>query len=302
MSRRTSWIDKLERKLGKFAVPHLILYVIGIYAFGTILNFLIPGVYSQYLCLDVSAILHGQVWRLVTFLAMPFGDVIYLLIGCYFYYWIGTSLEASWGSFRFNLYYVTGVLALIISAFIAYLITGVSFPLTTTYLNLSLFLAFASLFPDAKVLLFFILPIKVKWLAYIDGIIFVRSILRMLIPSAVLGRILGSAYQPVSKMYYINDGLSALAPLVVFLIFFLSSRNLAPYTPKEIKRKRDYRKNFTVVKEQGAPTYRHRCTVCGRTDVSNPELEFRYCSKCSGMHEYCMDHLYTHVHITGQDR
>jgi membrane associated rhomboid family serine protease len=164
-----SWLNKLERKYGKFAIKNLIMYIVGLNAFVFLLGAISPsGLYSveQKLALIPSLVMQGQVWRLITFIFIPFSySPIWLIFALYFYYLIGTTLERQWGSFKFNVYYLLGISGTIIAAFI----TGGA---TNEYLNLSLFLAFAYLFPNFEVRLYFILPLKIKYLAYFTWAIF----------------------------------------------------------------------------------------------------------------------------------
>ena len=167
----------MERKFGKFAIPNLMKYILAIYVVGWLLRIATPGVYETYFMLDASQILRGQVWRIFTFLLQaPSDNPLFLLIALYFYYMIGSVLERSWGSFRFNVYYFTGVIGTVLAAIIIYLITGHVYYLDTTYINASLFLAFAFEYPDMQVLLMFIIPIKMKWLAYIDMALYAYSL------------------------------------------------------------------------------------------------------------------------------
>ena len=124
-----------------------------------------------------AAILHGQVWRLITFIIVPTtASPISLLLFLYFYYFIGSTLERVWGSGRFTIYYLIGLLLTVIYGFAAYLITGLNMSVSTSYINLSMFFAFATLFPEQRVLLFYIIPIKIKWLALVDAAFFAYSI------------------------------------------------------------------------------------------------------------------------------
>ena len=157
------FFDKLERRFGKYAIPNLMYYIIGIYLVGFVIELFAPDVYTYYLSLDVAKVLHGQVWRLVTFILQPpSSSIIFMVFTLYFYYVIGTVLERIWGSFKFNVYYFSGVILHIIAAFVIYIIFGWSFNMSTYYINLALFLAFAVEQADTEVLLFFVLPIKMK--------------------------------------------------------------------------------------------------------------------------------------------
>lgn len=283
-----NWLDKLERKFGRYAIHNLMYYIIILYAVGFALQWVNPMFYYQYLSLDAGAILHGQVWRIVTFLIQPpSSSLLFFVIALYFYYLLGSSLERTWGAFRFNVYFFGGVLFHVAAAILVYLLTGLSLPMGTGYLNLSLFFAFAALYPDMEFLLFFMIPVKTKWLALIDGVYFLYTILQAFLPAYG-----GGAY----GLFYKANALAAAVSILNFVIFFLGSRNMRPYTPKEMKRRREFKQKVHPVNHY-ADGARHRCAVCGRTDVTNPELEFRYCSRCNGDYEYCQEHLFTHTHV-----
>ena len=287
------WISKLERKFGRYAIPNLMTYIIILYIAGFMLHFINPEFYYNYLSLDAQAILHGQVWRIITFIMDPPSySLLWIIFALYLYYFIGRQLEFAWGAFRFNLYFFSGVLFHVIAAILIYLITGISLRMGTDYLNLSLFFLFAALFPDVQFLLYMIIPVKVKWLAILDGIFFLWTVIQAFLP----------AYggNPLYGMIYRANALAAVVSILNFIIFFMGSRNMKPYTPKQMKRKHDFQKN---IRQASRPvnTYangaRHRCAVCGRTELDDPNLEFRYCSKCNGNYEYCQDHLFTHQHV-----
>lgn len=285
-----NWMSKLERRFGRYAIPNLMYYVILLNIVGVAVSITAPTLYS-WLSLDAEAILHGQIWRVVTFLMQPpSGSLLMVAISLYFNYLIGRNLEAVWGTFRFNLYFFTGVLLHVAVAVIVYLITGISFPLGTGYLIMSMFFMFALLFPDVQFLLFFALPIKGKYLAYIDAVYFGYAILKPFLP--------GSGDSFLSILYW-KDAMEAGASLLVVLIFWLSSKNMRAYSPREMHRKKKFKK--AVHKARTEHSYeggaKHKCAVCGRTELDDDTLEFRYCSKCHGNYEYCQDHLFTHEHI-----
>lgn len=158
-----NWLYKLERKLGRFAIPNLMAYIcITTLAVYIMANFLVGRQLLGWISLDRAALFQGQIWRLVTFIFMPLQtSPLWVLVSLYFYFIIGRELENAWGAFQFNMYYLCGMVGIILAA----LITGFGMP---TDLNLTLFLAYAAIYPDNEVLLFFILPIKVKYLAYLD--------------------------------------------------------------------------------------------------------------------------------------
>ena len=154
------WLNKMERKLGRYAVPNLMNYVVILYAVGALVCWRAPELYFEYLMLDARAILHGQIWRIVTFLMWPLsGDLFLNVLVIYCYYNLGRTLEAVWGSFRFNVYFFMGIIGHVLAAILIYALTGRIYPLTAEYLNFSLFFAYAATFPDAQFLLFFVIPI-----------------------------------------------------------------------------------------------------------------------------------------------
>jgi len=274
------FLRKLERHFGKYAVPNLMYYIILMYGAGIVIDLVMPGLYYQYLCLDAAAILRGQVWRLVTFLICPPSSGIFFnLIAMFLYYSLGTTLERVWGTFRFNLYFFSGILFHIIAAFVIYFLMGVSVPLTPFYLNNSLFLAFAATFPQMQFYLYGLLPIRAYWLGIFIGAEFLYEFLF----GGLIARIcIGLA-------------------LLNFVIFFMMTRNYSKISPREIKRKQKFKSDMKTAQVEEIRLTHHKCAVCGRTEKDDPNLEFRYCSKCEGNLEYCMDHLYTHKHVTKED-
>lgn len=266
----------MERKLGKYAIQNLMLYVSVFYVAGAIICWQAPMVYFEYLMLDAGAILHGQIWRIVTFLMWPLSsNPILNLLVIYCYYNLGRSLEYVWGAFRFNVYFFMGVLGHVLAAIIIYLLFGGVYPLTPDYLNFSLFFAYVAMFPEAQFLLFFVIPVKAKWLALFEGAYFLYGF--------VFG---GTA-----------DRIAIVMSLLNFIIYFAMSKG-ARYSPKEIKRKQQFKSQIHQAAKAAKNNGRHRCAVCGRTEQDDPNLVFRYCSKCEGDYEYCQDHLYTHQHVT----
>lgn len=294
-----NFFDKLERKYGKYAIRNLMKYIIVLYIIGWAIEIINQDFYNDILALNIGAVLHGEVWRLVTFIIMPPQNTSYffMIFSLYLYYVLGTNLERVWGAFKFNVYFFMGVIFHIIAAFIIYFIWGISWPLTTYYLNMSLFFAFACVYPDMELLLFFILPIKIKWLAIIDGVYFGATIFFgffiKYLPAAtqlsLLKVLLNLGIVPLPQI-----AVAALVSLLNFVVFFFMTRNYKRVSPKEIHRRNSYRKQVVHSRSQASV---HKCDICGRTSIDYPELSFRYCSKCAGNHEYCQDHLFTHEHI-----
>lgn len=278
------WMNKLERKLGKYAIPNLMFYIVILYVAGFVLELMNPYFYQVFLSLNAEAIVHGQVWRLFTFLIQPPpSDSLFMIFALYLYYMIGKQLEYAWGTFKFNLYFFMGVLFNIIATFVLYLF-GIPVLMGTYYLNTALFLSYAAMYPNQKFYLFFFIPVKVKWLAWIEVIGFGYSILNLF----AINRLVGLAV-----------ALEVFIALLNFVIFYFATRTKRARTWKETKAKIKYQKAVqearqTVQYENGA---KHRCHVCGRTELDDDRLEFRYCSKCNGNYEYCQDHLFTHEHV-----
>ena len=269
-----NWLSRLEQKFGKYAITNLPLYIVMLYAVGAVLDILSQGTfYYQYLSLNPYLILHGQIWRIVTFLvAAPNTNIIFLVFVLLFYYSIGQSLVQVWGAFKFNMYVLTGVLGTIAAGFLAYAVTrNPLIFMDTYYVNLSMFLAYAAIFPEMRVYLYGIIPLKVKWLAILDVVLLAVS--------------------------FIEGGIGTRIAIVVsllnFLLFYFSTRNYRRVSPKEMHRKIKYKRQMS----QNAGGARHRCAVCHRTELDDPNLEFRYCAKCNGNYEYCNEHLFTHTHV-----
>lgn len=272
-----SFFGKMERKYGKYAIRNLMNYIVIMYAVGVALSLFNPGFYDYYLSLNAPAILRGQVWRLVTFMFnAPSTNLFFNLLMIYLYYSLGNTLERVWGAFRFNVYFFMGVLGHIIAALVVYIFFGQVWEITTRYLNLSILLAFAATFPDLQFMLYFVIPIKAKWI----GLLYIIEV--------IADMIFGAA----------DVRCAIILSLLNFVIFFAMTRNYNRINPREIKRKRDF-KTQVKIKPQGST--HHKCSVCGRTEADGEHLEFRYCSKCEGSYEYCQDHLYTHQHVTGHD-
>ena len=240
----------------------------------------------SFLTFNLNALLHGEVWRLVTFVFVPaYSSPFALLISLYFYYWIGSTLERQWGTAKFNLYYISGTVLTVLGVVLASLITGNPYLTAagTGYVNLSMFFAFAFLFPDTTVLLFFILPVKMKWLAYLDGALFAFDIIKAIGAHNWAGVVL-----PIV----------ALLNFAVFIwpeVHYLKERAKYQNSRKTVQFRQAQQQQAKQAQQQG---YRHKCAVCGRTDTDYPDLQFRYCSKCVGYHCFCQDHIFNHVHFT----
>ncbi|XCP83632.1 hypothetical protein ABXS75_11120 [Roseburia hominis] len=273
------WLDKMERKFGRYAVRNLTLYLIVCYIVGFVLSQTMPALLS-YFTLEIGLVLKGQVWRLISWVIIPpQTNIIFVIFMLLLYYSLGTTLERTWGAFRYNVYIFSGMIFTIIGAVLVYLLTGGVIGLgglfSTYYINLSIFLACAALMPDLQLYFWGFIPIKMKWLAYLD----VALLLIDMVNGNLIIRII------------------IIASLLNFIIFFLFNRNMQPYRPKEIARKKQFHREIQRPVNRYEGGARHKCAVCGRTELDDPNLEFRYCSKCNGNYEYCQDHLFTHTHV-----
>ena len=282
-----NWIDKLERKFGRYGIPNLTFYIVICYVLGYILMQFNPALLNM-MSLEPAMILQGQVWRLITWVIYPpsTGNIMWFAISIlFFYYPIGSSLERTWGTFRYNLYIFSGLLFVMIAAFLTYFVTGRIYLMgnvfTTYYVSMSVFLAYAASYPNVQILLFFVIPIRMKWMAWVYGIMIV--------------------YDMVT---YIRLGVWVMAvPIVAsflnFILFFFTGGRMSRFRPKEVKRRRDFQKavNRGRVNPETGGIAKHKCAICGRTELDDPNLEFRFCSKCNGNYEYCQDHLFTHQHV-----
>lgn len=264
-----------------FGIPRLMMYIV----IGNVAVYLLSAMdttgllYSALAFSPEMVFKHGQIWRLVSFVFIPESTGLALVLWLYLYYFIGNALEDRWGTAKFTVFYVSGMLLSVLYSTLVWLLTDVSMGVTTHYVNLSMFFAFATLYPDLELLFMFILPIKIKWLALADLLLFIVGVLGGQFPYNLL---------PVIA-------------LLNYVIFF-GEWLLQLITP-ESKARRQTRANFKneqrrMHHEMKTKPYKRRCEVCGRTDTDYPDLEFRFCSRCEGYHCYCMDHIHDHVHKT----
>jgi len=256
-------IDQLERRIGRFAVPNLTIYLIAGQSF-FYLMYLTGKLERSATYLSADLLMAGEWWRLFT---LPFDpprqSLIFTLFAWYFFYMLGSTLEEHWGAFRYNVYLLLGC---IITTAASFLVPG--YPVSNAFLAGSIFLAFATLFPDYQILLFFFLPVRMKWLALITW--------------------LGYAYQLVSGDWATR--LMVLAAIANYLLFFANDIILnIRYGRKQFVKKAVR----TVQKSEGLS---HKCTTCGITGKSHPDMDFRYCPQCKGQHGYCRDHIFSHEH------
>lgn len=280
--------QSMERKFGKYAISELIKYFIMLRIIGAVIGLINPGIYTYYLCLNIEAVLHGQVWRLLTFIIEPINvlgmggaNILFFAIELYLYYLFGMSLEKAWGKFVFNLYFLSGILFSIIGGFIIYFALGMSAPIGLDYIYKTMFFAFVTLYPDMQFNLWFVIPIKAKWLAWFYAIMTAWPVVEYIMFGI-----------QTSKPIYFAPAIAILVSFANFFIYFFVTKGKR-YSPKQMRRKNTFKSQIN----RPVGITKHKCAICGRTEKDDENLEFRFCSKCEGNYEYCSEHLFTHNHV-----
>ena len=285
----SNWLDRFCYKHPKLGIPNLMKYIILANAAIFILDIFSKNFFTYLLMFHYDSIMVGQVWRLLTFILVPsiggagsvgvgmMSSVFFFALTSFFYYSIGTTLERHMGTTKFTVFYFLGV---ILNAVLG-LVTHAS--VNMYYINMSMFFSFATLYPDTRVLLYGLIPLKIKWLAWLDAAFFAYDI-----------------------FFYLSAGapLYAMMPVVAILNYFLffggnlfgaAKYKKESFQHRHSKQTVDFKKAQQEIKQRKG--YLHKCSVCGATDTDHPELEFRYCSKCNGYHCYCMEHINNHAHV-----
>ena len=314
-------MSSFNNKLRRFVIPNLTLWLIAGYVVGYIIS-MVNSSFLYWLSLDPYKILHGQVWRLFTWVIIPpnmLGSdplgLFFVLLMLFCCYSIGNILERVWGTVKYNIFIFTGIALAIVCAFIYLLILRFSgsyeafvamenanlamdwFAFSTYYINVSIYIVFAMTYPNDIVRLYFIIPIKMKWLGIVDTIYLIYIFL----------------------IGYTPEKAAVVAALLNCLIFYLSNIRGKTLNPYQIHRRNSFNRAYkqgmsnsgrtrntggvtsqaSDIKMNPRSQTRHKCAICGKTEVSDPDMEFRYCSKCAGSYEYCQIHLFTHTHVRG---
>lgn len=284
MGALSRWLSRFCYKHPNFAIPGLMKYIAAGNVIVYLLTLLSNGAFAQLVTFVPQRIFQGEVWRLVSFVFVPMAfEPVYFILSVMLYYFLGSQLEQAWGSTRFTVYYVFGVVLTALTGLLMFLspsLRGYGV-VNMHYVNMSLLLAFSTLYPDAQFLVLYIIPVKAKWLAWFDAALIVFDIF------SCLGQ---------------GQYLLALVPVVAllnYLAFFWDDlmeaagrkakhRSVANHRTIDLK---------TARKQMEKQGYLHKCAVCGVTDKDSPQMEFRYCSKCNGYYCYCAEHINTHVHV-----
>ena len=281
MRKLNDAIDRFCAMHPRLGIPGLMRYIVianaAIYIFSL---FDQSGLLLSLLAMDAWSVLHGQIWRIATFVLIPTGDSpLSVLLSLFFYFWLGEAMERLWGSTKFTFYYVSGMLLSVIASILALFLDGFAFPLYgATYVNSALFFAYALTYPEAMVRILYIIPVKMKWLAILEAAVYAAAVVRGIFLGAW-----GYALTPIV----------AMLNLFVFFSpdFYRRADSVRAHNRREAVQ---FRK--AVKEQQRQKGYNHKCEVCGRTDTEYPNLQFRYCSKCSGYHCFCEEHIFNHTH------
>ena len=295
-------IEKLVKKWERHAIPGFMKYIVLLYAAGFLVGIINPLFYYEWMMLDIDKVLDGQVWRLITFIIQPMdrSSILMEAIMLFVYYSIGNSIERLRGASRFNLFYFNGIIINIVCQIIIYVGTylyygyGLSYPVSLTYFNNTLFLALALMLPDMTFLLMFFIPVKAKYFIFIYALTFGYQIYEGFSASVLVGLCMT---------------LLIIAAIFNMLLFY---RPWGNKLPGQRRRAKAFKKGFVGGMNYRQPgsegvsagvypfpgnISRHKCAVCGRTERDGDNLEFRFCSKCNGNYEYCMDHISNHTHV-----
>lgn len=251
-----SWLNKLERRFGFLGIPGLPRILVGFAALVFVLALLLPG-FTAMLALDPEKIRHGEVWRLISYIFIPQStSPLWVIFALWFLWWIGEGTERAMGAFGFTLYFVVGMIGTTIAAFFF----GANF--SNAMLISSIFFAFARFYPEEMIYILFILPVRIKWLAWISAALL------------LIGFFMGSnSYRAAMVAAFAN-----------YFIFFGPELFHQARHRQEVSSRR---KRFED-SARGDAEPLHKCAVCGRTELSDPDLEFRVARDGE---EYCMDHL-----------
>ena len=300
-----NFLYNVEKKFGKYAINNLSLYIVGSWAIGYLLSLFAPNVYTL-LIFDIASVFGGhQYWRLFTWIfTIPGAIDVFTILMLFIYYSIGSSIENHVGTFLYNLYifgsFFMITLGMLVQGAIIYNSELTTIELLynigiqngfmygpTYFVSMSVFLGFALIYSESHMLLFFVFPVKTKWLAYADVIYMIVMLVQDGGQTLITGIV--------------------IAVLFNFYLFYLISKNYSSRRMRNwqkgtdtLKRQKEFKKKMEQAQVDYNPpkgATRHKCVICGRTEADDENLEFRFCSRCNGNYEYCNEHLFTHEHV-----
>lgn len=275
------WVDLFCIRHPRFGIPNLMRFII----FGNIAVFIIyllsssseiAGEFLGLLSFSPSHVLRGEIWRILTFLFIPINfQPISFLISLVFYYMIARTLEQTWGVGKFTIYYFSGVILTVLFSLLCYLLGGYHVRPSSTFINFSMLFCYATLLPDNYVMLYYVIPIKMKWIGILNAIYFLIAVLTSPFPHNLVPIVAVLNY-----ILFCWDAISALLQRT--------------HRPQNVV---SFRREATRIRtaEKHKP-YTHKCEVCGKTDIDYPQMSFRYCSRCAGYHCFCEHHINNHTH------
>lgn len=288
-----NWLEKLERKSKFRGINNITIYAVACTMIGYVLMYAstmgsgLASVIVNMVAFDAGSILRGQIWRLFTWILIPQGSLSFwnlLFMFCLFM--LGRSLEQGLGSFKMTVYFAGGWLLSTLGGLLIYIIFRLPVYMTPYYILFSLYLMLGLFMPEAEMRLYFVLPIKMKWLVIVYFIMLAYEVFSYFRMGVAAGIMMGA---------------EIIFAIINLLVFVSSCKNQLSLKArrKQQQRQQEYRRQMDVGPRPGAVITHHKCCICGRTDADSPELTFRYCSKCAGNREYCQEHLFTHQHFTG---
>ena len=289
-------IYNLQRKFGRYAIPNLTKYVAILYVIEYLLYAVgLYGYFGLYFIFDPRLVMAGQVWRLVTWILVPpiMSGPLQTFLTIFIFWQFGTILERSWGDFKYNFFLFNGVIVTVVLSFAAVYIgaaMGITVPyfgyMNTYYITLTTFLAVAACYPEMEVLFMFFIPMKFKWSAAIFFVFILIDVIDAIRYGAV---------------YMLIAIVAALLNLGIML-YMLKVGSFNPRAGfEQAKRKMQWKAGVNKAGKTGNRSAdgritKHKCAICGRTELDGDDLQFRFCSKCNGNYEYCQEHLFTHMH------
>lgn len=292
-----NWMIKLEQKFGRYAVPNICRYFVFANVIGLLGELMAPAL-MDYLQFSPYAILHGQVWRLVTWVFIPAGSGFFGLLFLFFALMWGSTLESFLGTFRMNFFFWQAIFLCDVGGMLIYAVLRaltkvavIPIYMSTYYILMSLLLALALCMPDAEVRIYFVLPIRMKWMLVFELLFLAYDVYNLFSYALARRDVLGGA---AALAYGFALNAQVLLPIGSMFLFFWLTRTRLGW--KQKKRQREFKAQFSKPRP-GSGIVAHRCAICGRTDQDSPNMVFRYCSKCRGNLEYCEEHLFTHRHV-----